>query len=270
MSRIRTIKPEFWTSEQVAECSPIARLLFIGMWNFADDAGNMPASCKTLKMQIFPGDDIAVAGIDKLVSELIENGLVAPYSSEGKGYWHITGWEKHQKIERPSYRHPKFISADTSKNVQRAVQDNSENDRRKIDAPHPPECNGMEGSNTDIPPSEKYPPQAAMPSPLDEDPKAVLFSAGAALIAEATGKSVASGKSTIGQMLKLAGGDAHASMVLGLLRDAKRERKADLVSWCMACLQERKNTRAPPSVAPVANFERRPTREEWYGAKARA
>ena len=33
-----------WTSEQIVECSPIARLLFIGMWNFCDDGGNhLPA-----------------------------------------------------------------------------------------------------------------------------------------------------------------------------------------------------------------------------------
>jgi len=34
MARIRTIKPEFWTAEQVMELSRDARLLFIGMWNF--------------------------------------------------------------------------------------------------------------------------------------------------------------------------------------------------------------------------------------------
>ena len=49
MARIRTVKPEFWASEQVMECSPIARLLFIGLWNFCDDAGNHPLSEKTLR-----------------------------------------------------------------------------------------------------------------------------------------------------------------------------------------------------------------------------
>ena len=48
MARIRTVKPEFWTSEQVAECTPIARLAFIGIWNFCDDNGIHPASIKRL------------------------------------------------------------------------------------------------------------------------------------------------------------------------------------------------------------------------------
>lgn len=37
MPRIRTIKPEYWTSEQVLDLSIPARLAFIGLWNFCDD-----------------------------------------------------------------------------------------------------------------------------------------------------------------------------------------------------------------------------------------
>ena len=44
MARIRSIKPQFWTSEQIADCSSNARLLFIGLWNFCDDCGVHPAS----------------------------------------------------------------------------------------------------------------------------------------------------------------------------------------------------------------------------------
>lgn len=106
MSRIRTIKPEFWTSEQVVECSPIARLLFIGMWNFADDAGNLPASYKTIKMQVLPADDVDIKG---LILELIENKLVSAYEVDGRAYLHITGW-KHQKISNPAFKYPSHES----------------------------------------------------------------------------------------------------------------------------------------------------------------
>lgn len=105
MARIRTIKPEFWTSEQVTECSLSARLLFIGMWNFADDGGNLAASVKTAKMQIFPADNIDIA---PLVHELLSVGLLVEYRINDRNYWHITGW-KHQQINRPSpLKHPKF------------------------------------------------------------------------------------------------------------------------------------------------------------------
>ena len=56
MARIRTVKPEFWTDEKVVECSIPARLLFIGLFNFANDMGCLERSPKRLKMQIFPAD----------------------------------------------------------------------------------------------------------------------------------------------------------------------------------------------------------------------
>ena len=119
MARIRTIKPEFWTSEQVAECSPTTRLLFIGMWNFADDGGNQPASLKSLKMKIFPSDSMTLTEIGVMVEELLKNGLLMEYSVSDKKYWHITGWH-HQKIEKPSYKYPQPIgeySASSSRTV---------------------------------------------------------------------------------------------------------------------------------------------------------
>lgn len=107
MARIRSIKPEFWTSEQVVELSPTTRLLFIGMWNFCDDRGVHPASCKTLKMEVFPGDDFTVSEIEQMIAAIIQAGLVLEYQGfDGKMYWAVTGWEKHQKVEKPNFKHP--------------------------------------------------------------------------------------------------------------------------------------------------------------------
>lgn len=114
MARIRTVKPEFWTSEQIVECSPITRLLFIGMWNFCDDNGNHPASTKTLKMQIFPGDDIPPNEIENCVDELHREGLIFTYNNNGKEYWHVTGWN-HQKIDKPSVKYPSHEDENSSK-----------------------------------------------------------------------------------------------------------------------------------------------------------
>jgi len=132
MARIRTIKPEFWTSEQLVECSRDARLLFIGMWNFCDDGGVMPASVKSLKMKIFPGDDDTSESVRRLIDELIENGLILEYQVENKTYWQVTGWH-HQKIDRPTYKYPP--SPDSS----------SSNVPRTLDETSPPEGKGKEG-----------------------------------------------------------------------------------------------------------------------------
>lgn len=108
MARIRTVKPEFWTSEQVVECCRDARLLFIGIWNFCDDGGVHPLSAKRLRMQIFPADDdITSQIILGLIDDLVRNGLVELYEVNGVRYLHATGWDKHQRIEKPNYRYPK-------------------------------------------------------------------------------------------------------------------------------------------------------------------
>lgn len=140
MARIRTIKPEFWTSEQVMECSAMARLLFIGLWNFCDDAGNHPMSPKTIKALVFPGDDITASAVEGLLGELVSNRLITLYEASSKHYLHVNGWH-HQKIDRPTFKHPDFV--EPSPSDRRASGEGSSSDDRGLTP-------GMEGkgSNT--------------------------------------------------------------------------------------------------------------------------
>ena len=124
MARIRTIKPEFWTSEQVVECSRDARLLFIGIWNFCDDAGIHPFNERQLKMKVFPGDDISSESIRRLLDELSANGLILVYQSENQSFLKVTGW-KHQKIDKPTYRYPPPPSGENSPPPRRALAEAS-------------------------------------------------------------------------------------------------------------------------------------------------
>lgn len=101
MARIRTVKPEFWTAEQVMELSRDARLMFVGMWNFCDDKGVHPASVKTLKAEVFPSDDLLSSDVQRLVNELIAQGLLVEFEASERRWWYVTGWH-HQVINRPS------------------------------------------------------------------------------------------------------------------------------------------------------------------------
>lgn len=116
MARIRSIKPEFFVSEQVADVSPTCRLLFVGMWLFCDDAGIHPASPRQLKMEIFPGDPISVDEVASMVADLVRVGLLMEYEAELKKYWRVTGWH-HQKIERPRFVHPQPNSTTSRRQV---------------------------------------------------------------------------------------------------------------------------------------------------------
>lgn len=99
MPRIRTIKPEFWVDEKVVELDPWARLLFIGIWNFADDQGYIEHSPKRIKMQIFPGDSVDVPA---LLADLLGAGLLSVFGSPSGEVLRVANWERHQRVSNPS------------------------------------------------------------------------------------------------------------------------------------------------------------------------
>lgn len=160
MARIRTIKPDFWTDEKLTECSMSARLLFIGMFNFADDNGNLPASAKKLKMQIFPADSI---DCQPFLDELIAHGVLIEYSVNGNNYWNIKGFKKHQKINRPSQSAiPEPLISDDSLNAHGDVTDGMEGNGRDMDKEPP---NPLAGG---IPADSENPASTADPKPKRE------------------------------------------------------------------------------------------------------
>ena len=105
MARIRTIKPEFFTSEQIVECSTNARLQFLGVLCFSDDGGRHPASAKRLKMEVWPGDPCTIKDVEKWQTELIHAGLIVEYTdAQGLMLWCVTGWQRHQRVDKPTIK----------------------------------------------------------------------------------------------------------------------------------------------------------------------
>lgn len=133
-----------------------ARLGYLGMWNFCDDGGNHPASAKTLKAEVFPSDDdLTSVGVQALVDEMLTQGLIAVYEAGGKSYWHVTGWH-HQRIEKPTYKHPQFLVpapinpvtvAEQSPTTTGSIVDSSANPLGALDPGM--EGKGVEGNGAD-------------------------------------------------------------------------------------------------------------------------
>ena len=73
MPKIRGVKPDYWTDEDIVELSIPARLLFIGLWNFACDNGHLQDKSKQIKMRILPTDDVNCA---ELLREIHAQGLI--------------------------------------------------------------------------------------------------------------------------------------------------------------------------------------------------
>lgn len=73
MAKIRGMKPELWTDEDFTEVSAFARLLWLGMWNFACDNGHLQDKSKQIKMRVLPTDDVNCA---ELLRELEHQELI--------------------------------------------------------------------------------------------------------------------------------------------------------------------------------------------------
>jgi hypothetical protein len=92
MARIRTIKPEFFTSEDIVGLSPMARLLYIAVWCEADKEGRLVWKPMTFKLRYFPGDN---CDIQAMCAEIIDAGLVKLY---GEGFAVVPSFKAHQHI----------------------------------------------------------------------------------------------------------------------------------------------------------------------------
>lgn len=100
MARIRTIKPEFWEDEKLADLPLQARLLFIGTWNFSDDFGVFPDSIKWIKAKIFPYDSLRENDVKSWLDALVKNRMLIPFLYEEKSYYMIRRFRSHQIIDK--------------------------------------------------------------------------------------------------------------------------------------------------------------------------
>lgn len=108
MARIRTIRPEFFRHERLAELSPTCRLLFIGLWTLADRFGRLEDRPKRIKVEVLPYDSVDV---DKLLTELNTAAFIVRYSSNGNRYISIPSFTKHQRITGKEASAPESIPA---------------------------------------------------------------------------------------------------------------------------------------------------------------
>ena len=104
MARNRTLSSDFWTREDVIDCSPMSRLLLLGLGNFADDHGVQPLRPRTIRLQVFPGDDLDDQRLRAMIEELVAHRLVRVYEVEGAEYLAIVDWEQHHRVGRRARR----------------------------------------------------------------------------------------------------------------------------------------------------------------------
>jgi hypothetical protein len=99
MSRIRTIKPDFFKHEGIFDAEqetglPL-RLAFVGLWTQSDRDGRFAWRPRQLKADIFPYDDV---DFSRVLHALATRGFIVKYASGDREFGAIPSWHRHQVI----------------------------------------------------------------------------------------------------------------------------------------------------------------------------
>lgn len=101
MARIRSIKPEFFTSENIVSMTPLSRLFYVSLWIESDREGRLHWNPRTLRNRYFPDpedESIDRANMDAMTEELLDRGHLKLYSVDGKTYGYLPTFLTHQVI----------------------------------------------------------------------------------------------------------------------------------------------------------------------------
>lgn len=93
MARARNIKPGFFANEDLAECEPLARLLFAGLWCLADREGRLEDRPKRIRAELLPYD---MCDADNLLNQLQERGFILRYTHGEGRFIQVLKFDSHQ------------------------------------------------------------------------------------------------------------------------------------------------------------------------------
>jgi hypothetical protein len=91
------VKPGFLKNETLAECDPLARILFVGLWCCADRDGRLEDRPRLIKAECLPYDE---CDIEALLAQLIARGFVRRYVADGQKMIDIPNFKLHQNPHR--------------------------------------------------------------------------------------------------------------------------------------------------------------------------
>jgi hypothetical protein len=104
VARIRSVKPEFWVDRSFVRKVPSrdTRMLYMALWNLADEHARVMGDAAYLKGHIFPyaeDADLSPDVIDKMIDDLAAVGKVIRYEADGDPYLFLPTLHRHQRLE---------------------------------------------------------------------------------------------------------------------------------------------------------------------------
>lgn len=164
--RIRSIKPEFWRSQDISGLDVEDRLFFVGLWSYVDDNGVGEDRVSQVAADLF-ADDIerdpieTFARVSRGLRNLSECDLIRRYRVSGRSFLRVVNWSKHQRIDKPNKPRFPFENGVIAREFDESAT--SSRDSRDILAPGTEE-QGNKG--TEEQGGVPAPPKASPPSPF--------------------------------------------------------------------------------------------------------
>jgi hypothetical protein len=246
MSRIRSLHPGQWTDENFVSCSPFARLLALAIRGECDDQGVFEWKPITIKMRLFPADDVDVSA---LLAELVDTNQVLAFEHDGKAYGLVRNFRKFQRPQKPNAifplpdRHRTYVGIAPVDPV--PVQDQSRTGTRIAPQMEDVGDKSKEGSTTvstvGDPDGSPAPVPAVINDRMPDTPLALqahhaktpesmrllIWNAGLAYLSEGTGKPPAKLRPWLGRLCK-----RHSDIaVMAALAQAQRDTPANPIAW---------------------------------------
>ena len=131
--RNRMIKKEFWNSHRILSISIPERLLFISMFNVADDDGILKNSSLQMKSVAFSCDlEITLGMVEEYIKNLLGVGLIE--LNDERSLIRIVNWKNHQRIDKPTpsrYKFKKVIQEEYGRNTRILPEDYTPKERKR-------------------------------------------------------------------------------------------------------------------------------------------
>lgn len=223
MPRIRSIKPEFFSHEELfdleAECGFPVRLAFAGLWTVADREGRFKWRPRSLKKDILPYDNV---DFERVLEALAGAGFIKKYASDDEFFGFIPSFTEHQHVNarEPQSKLPDPSDARTCTHVHARGEGKGR------------EGKGREYSDTNVSGAQTAPPSD----------KEWLFNDGLTWL-QGKGQTEQSARKLVGQWLK---GRTPAD-VSEIVAQAMQDDPADPIAWVTAKLNRQSRQRDGPS-----------------------
>lgn len=90
--RVRYLKPSFFVNESLAECAPLTRILFAGLWCLADRDGRLEDRPAQIKALLLPYDSCSIG---EMLEELATRNHIIRYEVASQKLIEIPSFLKH-------------------------------------------------------------------------------------------------------------------------------------------------------------------------------